>query len=934
MRLRHRPHARILLLATAGLLIVAWLAPPYFHAGRYRRLLEAGLENKLGRPVELGTVSFRLLPHPGFSINQVVIKEDPRFGSEPFARMDGLECDLRWRSLWGSRLDCARILLEHPTLNMVRNGQGEWNLKDFFVRSNTVTRIRSLHAATHSPEAFHLDFEDARLNFTTGITKRPFAVTGLSGGLALDPSRGSVRFDFAGTPIRMDLPPPAPGAVELSGEWKPGSNFEGPFRATLHTTNSLLYGWMPLLTGRNPEIYGLADAAIQLSGSMDRLWLTGDIRLDQLHRFDALPPLSSMPVGISFRGLLDRTNQELSIQHAEATFADSHLELGGAIDRIGGLPKLDLVLAVETSQLHDVLDMASRLSGHEAAWDASGRLGGLLTIQGPWRDTRYGGFITVRSMQLQAHGLSLSVRKASIRVDQRGAHLLPAHLSLGAGIQCIAEGTLFAPLGSRNLAAPADLTVEMPVPHQSRVLRRSISSTRRYVLTFSAHQVPLRRLLRLAKSLGDQGAAELDAGGTADAIVRLSGSAWPLAKPSLSARAELHQGRLLIPGLTEPLRLTRFHLQVMGKNIQVDPLVARMGPVAFSGWLKHEGRGANPWMFDASTPKLSMERASLWFTVLGHQRPVPILDLIPWLRSFVSRRTAGRNIFASVNARGRFESRVVTFRTVRLERVSARVAIAQRVASIEDLTFRVADGAGRGSAKIDFRRVPVLIAGTFRLDNGALDEVGWRLPAALAGIHGTMSATGRFITRGLTRQEMSAGLGGQAGIRLTNVSLGSFDPLQAFAHAAPLGLFLPNPGAARFRSATLNLQIHDQRVLLMPLQLKLAGAAFDIHGECDFNGKANVYVRGDLSRVKRLWLRDSAAQPTAGNSAQELAWSVPGRGTPLPGHHRPGFLTAAPGPQFLFDPPRGRRAYTAVVHLAGPIHKLTVIREVPPASRP
>ena len=162
MKIRHHHLGRRLLLLAAGLLLTAWLVPPYFHAGRYRRVLEAGLENKLGRPVELGAVRFRLLAHPGFSIDDVVIKEDPRFGSEPFARVDRVECDLRWRSLWGSRLDCARILLEHPVLNMVRNGQGKWNVQDFFLRSSTASRIRSPRAGARSPAGFDLDVEEAR----------------------------------------------------------------------------------------------------------------------------------------------------------------------------------------------------------------------------------------------------------------------------------------------------------------------------------------------------------------------------------------------------------------------------------------------------------------------------------------------------------------------------------------------------------------------------------------------------------------------------------------------------------------------------------------------------------------------------------------------------------------------------------------------------
>jgi hypothetical protein len=945
MKLLHRPHhTRMLLLAGAGLLLSAWLAPPYFHAGRYRRLLTAGLESTLGRPVELGTVSFRLLPHPGFSIDHVVIKEDFRFGSEPFARVDRLECDLRWRSLWGSRLDCARILLQRPTLDLVRNNQGEWNFEDFFLRSNPAVRSRAARVERRSPPAVDLDVEDARLNFTTGITKKPFAITGLSGGLTLDPSTGSLHFDFAGTPVRLDLPQPAPGVVELSGEWQPGNRFRGPLRATFHTSGSLLYGWIPLLTNRNPDMYGLVDATIQMAGTIDRLRLTGDIRVTQLHRWDSLPPLSSMPVGISFKGSLDRTREEFYVQHADASFADSRLHLTGAIDRINSSPKVDLVLGVQDSHLRDVLEMASRLSGRHAAWGASGRVNGLLTIQGPWRRRRYGGFIGVRSVQLQAHDLSFNIPQLGIRVDHKGAYLLPVRFYLAHQVQCVAQGAIVpALLGSyrrRSVqkVASAGQAVNASPKRTDRGLGRSLAGRDRYELTVATERAPLHDLLRLARSLGVRETRDLDAEGLADTTVTFSGRAWPFRKPGVSVSADLHQARLLIPGLTEPLRLTRFHLEANHQHIRVNPLVAQLGPVSFSGWLNHQGARENPWTFDASAPKLSMEQASLWFAVLGHKTPIPLFGLIPGLRSLIARRAAGRNIFGSVNAVGRFESPLVTFRHVRLRNVRATVAIARRVATVEKVVFRVAGGVGGGSAKIDFRRAPALISGVFKLQDGKLGNLAWRLPPALRGIRGRISASGRFTTRGLTRQEMSAGFSGQAEVQLRDVSLRNYDPLQAFARAASLGSFEPDPATTRIRFAALMLQIYGQRAVLAPLRLKLAGAVFDIRGDYGFDGKANVYVRADLSRVRRQWLTDSRTSFASRDPAQELAWYSPSNEDPFQAvllqHQR----RADAKSSGRLAPTSGRSeqggSSIGALHLAGPVSRLALVEKLAAKARP
>jgi AsmA protein len=136
---RHRRYTRIGFVAFALLTLTVWQVPAFLSAERYRRRLEAGLEHLLQRPVTFSSGSLRLLPRPGFSLENVVVREDPAFGSEPFARIDRMECDLRWHSLWRSRLEFVRLRLERPSLNLVRDAQGEWNVENLLLRTGIVS---------------------------------------------------------------------------------------------------------------------------------------------------------------------------------------------------------------------------------------------------------------------------------------------------------------------------------------------------------------------------------------------------------------------------------------------------------------------------------------------------------------------------------------------------------------------------------------------------------------------------------------------------------------------------------------------------------------------------------------------------------------------------------------------------------------------------
>jgi len=147
---RNRRRVRNFTIALLLLGLAAWIVPSYFSAERYRRRLQAGLERALHRPVKFGAVSFRFLPRPGFSIEDVEVDEDSDFGSEPFARVDHIDCDLRWHSLWRSRMDFAHLYLDHPSFNVVLNSRGEWNVGKLLLQSGVTAPTGDGHDVAQS----------------------------------------------------------------------------------------------------------------------------------------------------------------------------------------------------------------------------------------------------------------------------------------------------------------------------------------------------------------------------------------------------------------------------------------------------------------------------------------------------------------------------------------------------------------------------------------------------------------------------------------------------------------------------------------------------------------------------------------------------------------------------------------------------------------
>jgi AsmA protein len=205
MKLRTRRYARNGLIAIGLFLLACWVVPSLINAERYRHRVEAGLERALNRPVTFGYVTYRLLPRPGFSIENAVVREDPAFGFEPFARVDRIDCDLRWRSLLHSRLDCARLFLERPSFNLVRNPNGAWNVESFLQKNRLAAPGPTRGGTAVALENLDLGVDDARIDFSMGPNKKPFALTEMDASLNFDRRAGLLAFRLEASGLRARI---------------------------------------------------------------------------------------------------------------------------------------------------------------------------------------------------------------------------------------------------------------------------------------------------------------------------------------------------------------------------------------------------------------------------------------------------------------------------------------------------------------------------------------------------------------------------------------------------------------------------------------------------------------------------------------------------------------------------------------------------------
>lgn len=833
MTARFHRRSRWLAITVGSLALTAWLLPSLLSTERFRGRLEAGLEAVVHRPVSFGAAEFRLLPRPGFILDKVVIQEDPAFGGEPFARIDRVECDLRWRRLWSRHLELGRLRLERPSFNIVRNAQGEWNLENLLAeRVGTRGNGRGRSGERSSPT--NIEASDARLNFKIGDDKKPFAIVDLRARMDFDPTLDRIRFRFVGNPVRTDMPIAPPGTLEFEGEWKRGPDHAGNWDADLRTQGALLYSWVPLLTDYNPELYGVIDADVRIKGSLRVVNVEGEASVAQLHRWELMPPADTMPLNLRFRGEFDRGRKRAFVESLEASFANSHAHLRGAVDGIPESPEFDLVVALERARLEDLQALSRRLCHYPEAVNLTGRVDGLLSIQGPWRDRRYGGFIGAREVQLSTPSTTFPVSELALRIDEKGVRLAPVLVTIAPRIALNIEGAIR--------------------PSQPGRTGRKEDLPPRYEIKLSADSVQLRDVVRFGRALEIPSVQRVDAQGIGNATVLLRGVAWPPSRPVLTAKGDVRAARLLVPGLTEAVNIPRAHFRAAGDRVRLDPVTAVIGTSLFTGHIEHEGSRSNPWTFDLKANSLSVEQGAAWFDALGHRPPLPLLDRIPGLRSLSARRSAASGLFTSLKASGQFETPLLTYRSLNLQDFQASVGLSGRILQVSDVSFRAGGGRGEGSVDVDLTKSPADVEGEVTVADIKLQSIAQRLPAALHESRGSFSGTARFKTRGLSRSEMSANLEAEGKAHLEKVAFGDFDPLQALARYTPWGTLQPARGEVRLGSAAFGFSIRERTVSVVNQPIELEGARLVLSGSWIINGPMDMDVEADFRSMSRRWM--------------------------------------------------------------------------------
>src|SRR6202041_2102181 len=208
-------------------------------------------------------------------------------GAEPLLRSSDVTASLRITSLLRGRIEIARLNFTEPSLNLVRNSAGHWNLENLIERAANVPIAPTSKAKSEKRPGFpYIEADRARINFKFGQEKKPYALTDADFALWQD-SENAWSMRLKAQPVRTDFNLSDTGTLSVDGSWQRAASLrETPLQFTLQWNHGQLGQLTKLAYGSDKGWRGGLSVATPLIGTPANLAIVAAASVQDFRRYD------------------------------------------------------------------------------------------------------------------------------------------------------------------------------------------------------------------------------------------------------------------------------------------------------------------------------------------------------------------------------------------------------------------------------------------------------------------------------------------------------------------------------------------------------------------------------------------------------------------------------------------------------------------------
>lgn len=616
--------------AVAAFLLIMFLFRPGVYQLRSR--IAGSIGRALDRRVTLDNVRLHFLPRPSFDLEGLVIYDDPAFSAEPMIRAQEVSAAIRFRSLLRGRLEIATLSATEPSINLVRNDEGRWNLAILLERNAQIPAAPTEKPASERRPAFpYLEASSARINFKLGQTKKSYALMDADVALWQD-SDNSWGARIKAAPVRTDFNLTDTGLLQINATWQRAPSLRStPMQLAVQWQKGQLGQITKLLSGKDRGWRGGVSFTANLSGTLEALQIESQTAIDGFHRYDIVGS-ENVRLATVCSGRYNAITITLADLLCESPISGGTFRLRGTFAMVEEQPTYDLTLAVEEVPLTSVVRLL-----RQAKKQIPGDLTASGLLNAEFRTTRSvpivpeDGLLQHLSQTWSGNGSATNVRLSSnAGKDEFGFGTIPIVL-VGAESQGFAQRG--RPGHPRRQEEEADQ--EPAAPHlrmgpitlamngSSPVNAGGWMSTAGYRF-FLRGDVELKDLFRLENVLGLP-VARPAAEGSAKLDVNVSGPWQGFAAAVSAGTAQLRNVRAEMHGLNTPIEIGSAAMILTPDAVWMQKIAARTGSTHWSGGVTAPRHCAAPsvvpgaapncvFQFDLTADELSTGDLAEWFT--------------------------------------------------------------------------------------------------------------------------------------------------------------------------------------------------------------------------------------------------------------------------------------------------------------------------------
>ncbi len=671
-----------LLGGAAALIVVAGLIAPFFAADQFGKRLQASLEAALGRRVEIGKVRFNLFTGfagPGFSVTGVTIFEDPAIGAEPIAYIQdpgSLQVVPSFWALLRGRFEIGSIQLDGASINLSKSGPaaepGRWNFASLVNRS-VMRAVPAIHV------------RNGRINFKFGDTKSVFYLMDTDLDIAPPGSlSGGWNVSCEAQAARTDRPAQGLGGFTFKGKW-----YIAPERVDLNVRidQAGLGELTALLRGQAGGVHGTISSNLHLAGPLDGIGILGRLTIEDVHRWDLLPPRGAgWPLDI--RGRLNLVAQQLELQSTSSVLPVTvYLRAGDYLSQ----PRWAVTATWNRFPAAPVLELARHMGAQlPPKLQLSGTIDGAIGYSG-------GGSL---QGQLALHDMAVTIPDSPpVRFDQ--AYVL------------FDRGHAHFPPALVRTSEQDEAHLEADYSMNDDALDLAISTGAMQVQSLRA-QVALAAVPWLEQLSAGQWSGVLRYHHHADA------GSW-------TGALAITGGTLSVPGLADPVEIATARVRIDGPRVTLDRIEAQAGKVAFTGDYRYDP--------DAPRPHRLRLRAGQLNAADLESELAPVLQRSPGLIARALGRTSIPDYLRQLKLEGALQIDELELGATRLEHVRTRMLWDVTRVDLTGVQAQLGESAIAGDLAVNLRgRAPV-----YRF-TGKLSGLEWQ--AGKLDAQGTLETAG------------------------------------------------------------------------------------------------------------------------------------------------------------------------------------------------